>query len=213
MAVRLGNILCGGIFAATLIGAASAQSVTDNPNNWITLRPPGGGFRILMPPDWGPVTLRGPNEKLSFHAKQPAPSGRPGVTNCNVVVLPSPEMANYTQATIDAEISKGVPPDMVSQIASDTFQNSSVRGSGVTRVSNQVAWFLSFSGFYESLNVGVYAVADVVELFRPDQTYTVLCLAADKTPQGGEVAWNAWQPVLMTILSTFVIEDWGRSWK
>jgi hypothetical protein len=41
----------GGIFAATLIGTASAQTfrVTDD---WVTLRPPGGGFHILMPPDW-----------------------------------------------------------------------------------------------------------------------------------------------------------------
>jgi hypothetical protein len=196
------------IFAATVVDIASAQSVRVT-DDWVTLRPPGGGFHILMPPDWKQDTPRTPNGKLSFIAKQPPPSGRPGVTNCLVTVLPSPDTANYTQATIDAEVSKGVPPEMASKVAS-FLQNPSVRENRIVRVSNQLAYFIGFSGSYESLNAKVYAVAAAVTLIRPGQTYNVTCLAADTaTPQRGEAAWNAWQPVFMTILSTFMIEDWS----
>ncbi len=84
----------GGIFAATLVGTASAETfrVTDD---WVTLRPPGGGFHILMPPDWRQDPPRAPNTKFSFIAKQPAPSGRPGVTNCRVVARDIPR--DFTQ--------------------------------------------------------------------------------------------------------------------
>src|ERR1700694_5884321 len=90
----------GGIFAATLVGTASAETfrVTDD---WVTLRPPGGGFHILMPPDWRQDPPRAPNTKFSFIAKQPARSGRPGITNCRVVVTSTPDTAYFTPDAID----------------------------------------------------------------------------------------------------------------
>jgi len=75
------------------------------------------------------------------------------------------------------------------------------------RVSNQPAWFIRISGSYESLNAKVYGVGAFVELMHGRQTYVLVCGAFDTTPQRGEVAWNAWQPILMLILGTFTIED------
>jgi hypothetical protein len=59
-----------GISAATLLGTASAQTVYRVTDDWVTLRPPGGGFHILRPPDWRQDPPRSPNAKLSFIAKQ-----------------------------------------------------------------------------------------------------------------------------------------------
>jgi hypothetical protein len=195
----------GGIFAATLVGTASAQTmrVTDD---WVTLRLPGGGFSILMPPDWRQDTPRTPNGKLSFIAKQPALSGRPGLTNCLVVVKATPDIADFTQADIDEAFKAPAPPEVVQGIVS-TFRFPSIRENSLVRISNQPAWFTSYSGSYESLNAKVYIVAASVMLMRRGQTYSVNCTAADTTPQRGEAAWNAWQPILMLILGTFTIEE------
>jgi len=195
----------GGIFAATLVGTASAQTmrVTDD---WVTLRPPGGGFHILMPPDWRQDTPRTPNGKLSFIAKQPAPSRRPGVTNCLVVVKATPDTADFTQAAIDEAFNAPAPPEVVQGIVS-TLRDPSMRENRVVRVSNQSVWFMSYSGSYESLNAKVYTVTASVMLMRRGQTYNVTCGAFDTTPQRGEAAWNAWQPILMLILGTFTTED------
>ena len=194
-----------GIFAATLVGPASAQTfrVTDD---WVTLRPPGGGFSILMPPDWRQDPPRTPNTKFSFIAKQPAPSGRPGVTNCRVVVTAIPDTADLTQAVIDELFKAPAPPEVAQGIAS-TFGDPSIRENRLVRVSNHPAWFVSFWGSYESLNAKVYGVGAFVELMHRRQTYVIGCNAFDTTPQRGEAAWNAWQPILMLILGTFTIED------
>ncbi len=196
----------GGIFAATLVGTASAQTVRVT-DDWVTLRPPGEGFRILMPPDWKQNTPRTPNGKLSFIAKQPAPSGRPGVTNCTVVVEVHPDTANYTQATIDAEVFNAPAPPEVTHAVTSILQDPSVRENRVVRISNQLAWFMSYSGSYESLDAKVYLVAAAISLMRPGRTYNVTCSASDTTAQRGEAAWSAWQPLLMLILGTFTIED------
>jgi hypothetical protein len=198
----------GGIFAATLVCPASAQTprVTDD---WVTLRPPGGGLRILMPPDWRQETPRAPNVKLSFidKDKETAASGRPGHTNCTVVVGVNPDSANYTQAAIDAEVFNApAPPEVTNEVAA-TLQEPLVRQNRVVRISNRLAWFISYSGSYESLNAKVYTVAATVSLMRPGRDYNVTCGAADTTPQQAEAAWNAWQPILMLILGTLTIED------
>jgi hypothetical protein len=196
----------GGIFAATtLVGTASAQTfrLTDD---WVTLRPPGGDFHILMPPDWRQNPPRSPHAKLSFIAKQPAPSGRPGLTNCRVVVTDIPDTPDFTQAAINELFSAPAPADVAQGIAS-TFRDPSIRENRLARVSNQPAWFISYSGSYESLNAKVYGVGAMVELMHRRQTYVIGCSAMDTTPQRGEAAWNAWQPILMLILGTFTIED------
>src|ERR1700694_1329859 len=86
--------------------------VTDD---WVTLRPPGGGFSLLLPPTWRKDTPRTPNGKLSFIAKQPAPSGRPGVTNCLVVVKATPDTADFTQADISEAFNAPAPPEVGSK--------------------------------------------------------------------------------------------------
>jgi len=196
----------GGIFATTLLGTASAQTVYRVTDDWVTLRPPGGGFHILMPPDWRQDPPRAPNTKFSFIAKQPAPSGRPGVTNCRVVVTAIPDTADFTQAAIDEIFKAPAPPEVVQGLLS-SFGSPSIRENRLVRVSNHPAWFISFSGSYESLNAKVYGVGAFVELMQRGQTYAIVCGAFDTTPQRGEVAWNAWQPILMLILGTFTTED------
>jgi hypothetical protein len=188
----------GGIFAATLVCPASAQTprVTDD---WVTLRPPGGGLRVLMPPDWRQETPRAPNVKLSFidKDKEPGASGRPGHTNCTVIDGVNPDTANYTQAAIDADVFNAPAPPEVTDAATSIFQNVSLRANRVVRVSNQLAWFISYSGSYESLNAKIYSVTATVALMRPGRDYSVTCGASDTTPQRAEAAWNAWQPILM----------------
>jgi hypothetical protein len=192
----------GGIFAATFLGTASAQTmrVTDD---WVTLRPPGGGFRILMPPDWKQTTPRDPM-KLSFVAKLPAPSGRPGVTNCNVGVEAIPN--NFTQADIDEVYKSPAGPETIQPLASG-IPDFSLRENRLVRVSNQPAWFLTYLGSYDLNAKKVYMVMASVMLSRRGQAYTVTCFTSDMTPQLDEAAWNAWQPIIMLILGTFTVED------
>jgi hypothetical protein len=108
----------GDNFAATLVSTASAETfrVTDD---WVTLRTPGGGFRILMPPDWRQDPPRTPNTTFGFIAKQPAPSGRPGVTNCRVVARDIPP--DFTQAVIDELFKAPAPRDAAQEVASGTL--------------------------------------------------------------------------------------------
>ena len=194
----------GGIFAATLVGTASAETfrVTDD---WVTLRPPGGGFHILMPPDWRQDPPRAPNTKFSFIAKQPAPSGRPGVTNCRVVARDIPP--DFTQAVIDELFKAPAPPDVAQEVGSGTLGDPVIRENRLVRVSNKPAWFIRLSGSYESLNAKGYGTEAMVELMHQRQVYVIVCGAFDTTPQRGEAAWNAWQPILMLILGTFTLED------
>jgi hypothetical protein len=201
--LSLTALLVGGGILVTVVGTASAQTkrVTDD---WVTLRPPGGGFRILMPPDWKQTTPRDPNEKLSFVAKLPAPSGRPGVTNCNVGVEAIPN--NFTQADIDEVYKSPAGPETIQPLASG-IPDFSLRENRLVRVSNQPAWFMTYLGSYDLNAKKVYMVMASVMLSRRGQAYTVTCFTGDMTPQLDEAAWNAWQPIIMLILGTFTVED------
>ncbi len=188
--------------AAMLVGTASAETfrVTDD---WVTLRPPGGGFRILMPPDWKQTTPRDPSGKLSFVAKLPAPSGRPGVTNCTVGAEEIPN--SFTQADIDEAYKSAAGPEAIQALASG-IRDFSLRENRLVRVSNQPAWFMTYLGSYDLNAKKGYLVVASVMLMRRGQTYIVSCFTSDMTPQLGEVAFNAWQPIIMLILGTFTFE-------
>jgi hypothetical protein len=192
----------GGILVATLVGTASAETfrVTDD---WVTLRPPGGGFHILMPPDWK-QTKPDPSMKLSFVAKMPAPSGRPGVNNCNVGMEAIP--GNFTQADIDEMYTSVAGPDVIQVLASG-IRDFSLRDNRLVRISNQRAWYMAYLGSYDLNAKKVYLVVSSVMLVHRGQTYTVSCFTSDMSPQLSEVAWNAWMPILMLILGTFTTED------
>ncbi len=82
-----------------------------------------------------------------------------------------------------------------------------IRENRLVRVSNKPAWFIRLSGSYESLNAKGYGTEAMVELMHQRQIYVIVCGAFDTTPQRGEAAWNAWQPILMLILGTFTLED------
>jgi hypothetical protein len=117
-----------------------------------------------------------------------------------------PDTADFTQAAIDEIFTAPAPPEVAQGLLS-SFGSPSIRENRLVRVSNHPAWFISFSGSYESLNAKVYGVGAFVELMHRGQTYGIICGAFDTTPQRGEVAWNAWQPILMLILGTFTTED------
>jgi hypothetical protein len=195
-----------GVFVATLVGTAAAQAGEDD---WIVLRPPGEHFSIYMPRGWQQDTPTGPHTVLSFISPDPAPPGWPGIAKCAVNDLPWPETAKNTQASLDAIIAKGISAEIASKVAS-VLLNPVVRENRVVRISNRVAWFLSYSGRYESLgSSGFYTIADAVTLTLPGKYYTVTCTASDTTEKLAEAAWVAWQPVLLSILGTFMLEDWG----
>jgi hypothetical protein len=111
-----------------------------------------------------------------------------------------------TQAAIDEIFKAPAPTEVALEIAS-ILRDPSIRENRLVRVSNHPAWFVSFSGSYESLNAKVYGVEAIVELMHRRQTYVITCAAFDTTPQRGEAAWSAWQPMLMLILGTFATED------
>jgi len=120
-------------------------------------------------------------------------------------VLAIPDTPDFTQAAIDEIFKAPAPPEVAQGIAS-VFQAPSIRENRLVRVSNHPAWFISYSGSYESLNAKVYGAGAMVELMYRRQTYVVFCGAFDTTPERGEAAWNAWQPIIMLILGTFTIE-------
>jgi hypothetical protein len=190
-------------FATTLAVAASV------PGDWIRLQPPGENFHIFMPPDWQQSPPIAQNAtKLSIVA--PSSRGPGYFAKCAVIVMATPNTANYTQAQLDAYIAKGVPDGMVNMIASE-IQGFSLRARTVTNVADRPAFFLSFAGRFVTAGAGVYTVAAQIAELRPGKTYDVTCTASDatesSTPQQAEIAWRAWQPDIMTILSTFVIDD------
>ncbi len=193
-----------GVLVATLVGTA-AQAGEDD---WIVLRPPGEHFSIAMPRGWQQDTPTGPHGVLSFITPDPAPPGWPGIAKCAVTDLPWPDTAKDTQASLDAVVAKGVPAEMASKVASFLL-NPVVRETRVVRISNRLAWFFSYSGRYESLgSSGFYMIADAVTLVLPGKYYTVSCNASDTTAQLAEASWAVWQPVLISILGTFTVEDW-----
>jgi hypothetical protein len=130
-----------------------------------------------------------PNAKLSFIAKQPAPSGRPEVTNCRVEVTAIPDGPDFTQALIDELFKAPAPPEMAQEIASTIFGDPSIRENRLVRVSNQPAFFISISGSYESLNAKVYGEMAMVELMHRRQTYVIICgaMAADLNAHSGHL--------------------------
>ena len=135
-----------GVFVGTLVGIAAAQAGEDD---WIVLRPPGEHFSIYMPRGWQQDTLTGPHKVLSFISPDPSPPGWPGIAKCAVTDLPWPETAKDTQASLDAIIAKGVPPN--GREGRLLLLNPMVRETRVVRISNRPAWFISYSGRYESL--------------------------------------------------------------
>lgn len=76
---------------------------------WVTLRPPGQGFTMRMPPDWEQTspTLQASNTKLVIRSTRAASGSRVGVATCNVTVDAQPETGNKAQASINAQIQAG----------------------------------------------------------------------------------------------------------
>jgi hypothetical protein len=194
------------IFAVmTAAPSVSAQPVTIT-DDWVTLRPPGQSYRILMPPDWRQDVPRTPHMNVSFIARQPAPTGRPGVTNCNVTVEQNPDSVGYTQDALDAIVTSGpVPQELIDSIASGL--RGSAREASVARVSNHPAYFMVLDFTYQSLDVTVHVVTAMAMLSRPGWTYTVGCSASDRTVESAEAAWIAWRSTLLRIIGTFDFED------
>jgi hypothetical protein len=200
-------------FGAVALIAAVAPSITATAQpvpvtkDWITLRPAGAEFRILVPPDWEQLVPRGPSVTLSFRSSRSRDGKRPGSASCSVVSQPRPETANTTQAEQDAKFSTGlVPHELIDGLVSG-LRDAVVHASRIVQVANHPAYFVVVSGRRANMEVGVQNVTTSVTMPRPGRLYSIACVASYTTFEGAEAAWSGWQPIIMAILGTLVFED------
>lgn len=205
---RLARLLALGLLSVVSMagggGKAMAQ-VAAVTNDWVTLRPPGAGFRILMPPDWETSTPRGANIRVLFRAKQPAPSGRPGVANCNVGVRAEASLRGFTQAELDADMRAN---PMTEEDARAATLGLAIREKRLGRVSNRPAFIVVASGEYETVAARTQVVVMTALLSFPGRAMAATCTVGAPTAREAELAWTAWRPVVLAVLGTLVIEDW-----
>lgn len=201
--LHLGVLLSGFLAAACLPGVADAQVTSD----WVTMRPPGAGFRILMPPDWETTTPRGRNTRILIRPRQSVPSGRPGFANCNVVVRAEPSLSGLSQAELDADVLANPLSTADARNMTGTLSNLTIRENRTGRVNNRPAYIVVASGDYETVNAKVHMVMAQAFVFRPGTVLAANCGAGGGTSEQAEAAWAAWRPVLMAVLGTWVLED------
>lgn len=204
---RLANIALGLVAALALHGPARSQ-VAQVTGDWVTMRPPGQGFRMLMPPGWEQATPRGPNVKLVIRSTPAANAGRVGVANCNVVVRTQPETRAMTQAQINAEVAGGplAREDALAMV--DFMSQPQLLESRVARINNIPAYFVVARGGYENLNAKTTNTVAIGVVMQPGRSHAFSCTAGAAQGISSEAAWNSWRPVIMAIMGSAVLEDY-----
>jgi hypothetical protein len=82
-----------------------------------------------------------------------------------------------------------------------------IRKNGLMQVSNHPAYFIVVSGSHETSDTEIHAVTAEVILVRPGWIYSLACTAGARSAAQAELAWTAWRPVFMAIMSTFDSEN------
>lgn len=187
-----------------------AQGQTEAPTNaWVTMRPLGQGFRLVVPPDWEQGTPRGPNVKILVRSASGYVAGRVGVANCNVAVRAYPETKNRAQASLNAELRAGGPLNQTDAL--DTvgiLQEGELLESRIVAVSGIPSYFIVVRGRYENLNVTTFNTMAMLLVFQPGRIHGATCAAATTYSSLVDASWVSWQSTILAILGTFALENY-----
>ena len=197
----------GATLAASSLATAWTQSVRVS-DDWVTLRSPGGGFHVRMPPDWDVDTPARAGSGLSFRPKKLITAAAEEFVNCKAEAGSNPAIATSTQATLDAAVTASPAPSSATKELSATLgEDAVVRENSLMQVSNRPVYFIVVSGSREMSNVRIHAVAAEAILVRPGSVYSLACTVGARTAEQAEVAWTKWRPVFLDIISTFDSES------
>jgi hypothetical protein len=197
----------GGAIAASLFTIASAQSVRVG-DDWVTLHSAGGGFHVLMPPDWKEDDPGHAGTSLSFRPSKSNTASASEFINCKAQAGSNPAIATSTQESLDAAVAASPAPSSATrELLSTLGTDAAIRENGVMQVSNHPAYFIVVSGSHEASSAKIHAVAAEVILVRPGWIYSLACTAGAMTAEHAELAWSTWRPVFMDIISTFGSES------
>jgi hypothetical protein len=189
------------------LNSASAQSVRVT-DDWMVLRPPDGGFHVLIPPDWKEDNRPYSNNSLSFRPRKSSAALAVGFINCKAGAVANPAIAASTQESLDAAVSSGpAPPSAIKELLAALGKDAVVRENGWLRVASHPAYFIVVSGTSDRFGATIHAVASEVVLVRPGRMFSLVCTAGARTAEQAETAWNTWRPVFLAIMSTFDSES------
>jgi hypothetical protein len=177
-------------------------------NDWVTYRPVGAGFRVVVPPNWTPETSRDPNVRLLVRA----PASGTAFADCEIVVRLDPRIS---QADVQEFGSTSATDDFWINSINRIFGISieipiiSVHERRLTRISNMPAHFRIFSHIYGNPNAHVRTISTTasIMLMTVGKMYMINCSVGSISQRNSENAWIYWRPIIMAILGTWVIED------
>ena len=147
---RMTCLAIGGAIAASLLNAAAAELVRAT-DDWVTLRPPAGGFHVRIPPDWVEDGDQNLDNGLSF---RPTKENTAAVefVNCKAQAGFDPLIASSTQELLDAAVSAGpAPAGVTDELLFTLGKDAVLRENILVQVSNHPAYYIVVAGSHETI--------------------------------------------------------------
>ena len=203
--IRLGEIsMKRSVFAMTIGLAACVSPVcawgqSPSPHrDWVLKAPDGEHFTITVPPEWRvgkPRTTKTAIVVINTDG-----------TNCAVIRIEKPSTVGDTQAEINSNILPTLA-DKVGKMAAASFIDGKVLSSKVAYISNAPVWFVTVSGWRNSLDYHTFMIAAQAVVERPGMEYFVDCFVGADDEAKATDKWNRWNADLMHIMGSFYITD------
>lgn len=185
------------ILPVSIPTSAQVPAATNNSNYWPVYRNNQAGFRISYPPSWIIVQPKGPNVKFSVNPPD-------GSGNCNVVVIPKPEISNINQLTLNKEM-ESLPQSQNDWAGYIGLPVSQVRliSSRIGRVFNIPALIGIVETSIENLE-GKYLRKQVAVLtFKPGVMWTLNCGASSFSSEESKTRFDKLEPIFNKVLGSF----------
>ena len=115
----------GAALAASCFATAWTQSVRVA-DDWVTLRPPGGGFQVRMPPDWDVDASARAGSGLGFRPRKSITAAAEEFVNCKAEAGSNPAIATSPQEALNAAVSASPAPSSATKELSATLGEDAV---------------------------------------------------------------------------------------
>ena len=193
------------LFAALCLALALPEGVAAQAQgappatNWVTLRPPGQGFRILMPQNWeqAPLSPRNPDTKLIIRVSG---GGSPAV--CTVHWHTESGTRNRTQASLNAQLSRPLSRSEALALIEE-LSSPQILENSIIRLGDIPAYLFVGRGLMPSgsINTSVFVVA-----MQPGRMWSASCMLLTHRDADVNAAWTSWRPLLMEIVGSLALE-------
>lgn len=185
-----------------IFSSVSLVSLVEAQSNWVTFRNTQFKFRFIYPPDWQVGIPRGKNVRGKVFSPN-----KKSFASCNIVVIPSPEISNYSQKDLDKEIHAEVwsKSDWLGQIR-NKFPDADIAERRKIKIDNQPAQFAVYTTSYETMNTKVYAKSMVFATFTPGYGWFFTCGAGGENKIEAERNYEHWKSTFTKLFGSFVFE-------